>query len=59
MTLRFQCHGQGGDDLGWVGTRHLCYDNYDDPRLLILISGYLVFLPNFLHDLEISGSRLR
>ena len=42
MTLGSQGQGHGGNDLGWVGARHL-YLNFDDPRLLVLISGILDF----------------
>ena len=45
MTLGSQGQGHGGNDLGWVGARHL-YLN-DDPRLLVLISGYPRFLTLF------------
>ena len=59
MTLGSQGQGHGGNDLGWVGARHL-YLNFDDPRLLVLISGYpTIFDPIFLYDLGISGSRSR
>ena len=59
MTLGSQGKGHGGNDLGWVGARHL-YLNFDDPRLLVLISGYHRFFDLiFLYDLEISGSRSR
>ena len=51
-----QAQGQGGNDLGCAGARHL-YFNYDDPRLLFLISGYPQFYHIFLYDLEISESR--
>ena len=43
MILGSQGQGHGGNDLGWVGARHL-YLNFDDPRLLVLISGYPRFL---------------
>ena len=46
MNLGSQGQGHGGNDLGWVGARHL-YLNFDDPRLLVLISGYLRFLTSF------------
>ena len=46
MTLGSQIQGHGGNDLGWVGARHL-YFNFDDPRLLVFISGYLRFLTSF------------
>ena len=39
MTLRSQGQGHGGNDLRWVGARHLHF-NFDDQRFLILISGY-------------------
>ena len=38
-----QGQGHNGNDLGWVGTSYL-YLNFDDPRLLVLISGYPRFL---------------
>ena len=44
MTLK--SHGQGGNDLGWVGAGHL-YLNFDDKRLLVLIPGYLRFFTSF------------
>ena len=34
------------NDLEWVGARHL-YLNFDDPRFLVLISGYPRFLTSF------------
>ena len=46
MTLGSQGQGHGGNDLGWVGARHL-YPNFNDPRLLVLISGYPRFLTQF------------
>ena len=46
MTLRSQCQGHDGNDLGWVGARHL-YLNFDDTHLLVLTSGYLRFLTSF------------
>ena len=46
MTLGSQGQGHGGNDLGWVGARHL-YLNFDDPRLLVLIFGYPRFLTSF------------
>ena len=46
MTLGSQGQGHGGNDLGWVGARHL-YLNFYDPRLLVLISGYPRFLTFF------------
>ena len=48
MSLRSQGQGHGGNDLGWVGARHL-YLNFDDPRLLVLISGYPRFVTNFFY----------
>ena len=42
MTLRCQGQCHGGEDLGRVDARHL-YLNFDDPRLLFLIYGYLRF----------------
>ena len=47
MTLRSQGHGHGGNDLGWLGARHL-YLSFDDPRLLVLISGYPRLLTSFI-----------
>ena len=35
MTLGSQGQGHGGNNLGWVGARHL-YLNFDDPRLLVI-----------------------
>ena len=35
-------------NLGWVGARHL-YLNFDDPRLLVSISGYPRFLTQFFY----------
>ena len=32
-----------GSEIEWVGARHL-YLNFDDPQLLVLISGYPRFL---------------
>ena len=46
MTLGSQGQGDGGNNLEWVGARHL-YLNFDDPRLLVLISGYPRFLTSF------------
>ena len=46
MTLGSQGQSHGENDLGWVGARHL-YPNFDDPRLLVLISGYHRFLTSF------------
>ena len=46
MTLRSQSQGHGGNDIEWVGARHR-YLNVDDPRLLVLISGYPRFLTSF------------
>ena len=46
MTLGSQGQGHGGNELEWVGARHL-YLNLDDPRLLVLISGYPRFLTSF------------
>ena len=46
MTLRSQGQGLGGNNLGRMGARHL-YLNFDDPRLLVLISGYPRFLTSF------------
>ena len=40
MTSRYQNQGDGGNDPGWMGARHI-YPNYDDSRLLFLIPGYL------------------
>ena len=39
--------GHGGNDIEWVGARHM-YLNVDDPRLLVLISGYPRYLTSFL-----------
>ena len=46
MTLGSQGQGHGGNDLRWVGARHL-YLNFDDPRFLVLISGYPRFFTSF------------
>ena len=46
MTLGSQGQGHGGNELGWVGARHL-YLNFDFPRILVLISGYPRFLTSF------------
>ena len=46
MTLGSQGQGHVWNDLGWVGARHL-YLNFDDPRLLVLISGYPRFFTSF------------
>ena len=54
MTLGSQGQGHGGNDLGWVGARHL-YLNFDDPRLLVLISGYPRFLSSFFMTLMSQG----
>ena len=55
MTLISQGQGDSGNDLGWVGARHL-YFNFDDPRLLVLISGFPQFLTSsFCMTLESQG----
>ena len=59
MTFGSQGEGHGGNDIEWVGAKHL-YLNFDDPRLLVLYS----WLPSifdliFLYDFEISGARSR
>ena len=48
MTLASQGQGHGANELGWVGARHL-YPNFNDPRLLVLISGYPRFLTQFFY----------
>ena len=48
MTLICQGQGHGGNDLGWVGARHL-YLNFDDSRLLVLISRYPRFFTSFFY----------
>ena len=46
MTLGSQGQGHGGNDLRWVRARYL-YLNFDDPRFLVLISGYPRFFTSF------------
>ena len=46
MTLGSQGQGHGGNDLRWVGARHL-YLNFYDSRLLVLISYYPRFFTSF------------
>ena len=46
MTLRSQGQGHGGNDLGCVGARHP-YLKFDEPRFLVLISGYPRLLISF------------
>ena len=48
MTLGFQIQCHGGNSIEWVGARHM-YLNFDDPRLLVLISCYLRFLTSFFY----------
>ena len=48
MTLGSQGQGHCGNDLRWVGARHM-YLYFDDPRLLVLISGYPQFLTQFFY----------
>ena len=47
MILRSQFQGHGGNDLGWLGARHL-YLSFHDPRFLVLISGYPRLLTSFI-----------
>ena len=46
MTLRSQCESHGGNDIELVGARHQ-YVNFDDPRFLVLFSGYPGFFTSF------------
>ena len=46
MTFESQSQGHDENDLRWVSAMHL-YPNFDDPRLLVLITGYPRFLPSF------------
>ena len=46
FSSRYQGQGHFGNDLGCVYTRHL-YLNFDDPRHLVLILGYLWFWTSF------------
>ena len=47
MTLMSQGQGHGGNDIKWVGARHM-YFNFNYPQHLVLISGYPRFLTSFL-----------
>ena len=59
MTFGSQGEGHGGNDIEWVGTKHL-YLNFDDPRLLVLYSWLpSIFDHIYLYDFEISGARSR
>ena len=46
MTLGSQGQGHGGNNIRWVGARHLS-PYFDDPRLSVLIFGYPRFLTSF------------